>query len=133
MVPGFDSFSLREAGEKTRVLKVLLRNEKDGKSLPYNFNELSDGQRQLIVLYSLLYGVKGEGYCLFLDEPDRWAQDWDITVHTPVTLGVGLHAGQFQADLVLNARWSETYGTVPFGPAPQTLGTYTGITLGYRF
>ncbi len=69
----------------------------------------------------------------YLDGPDRWTARNDITVLTPITLGVGLHAGPFQADLVLNARWSETYGTVPFGPAPQTLGTYTGITLGYRF
>ena len=72
VIPGFDSFSLREAGEKTRVLKVLLRNAKDAKPIPYNFSELSDGQRQLIVLYSLLYGVKGEGYCLFLDEPENY-------------------------------------------------------------
>jgi predicted ATPase len=72
VIPGFDSFSLREAGEKVRVLKVLMRNAKDAKPLPYNFSELSDGQRQLILLYTLLYGVKGEGYCLFLDEPDNY-------------------------------------------------------------
>jgi predicted ATPase len=68
----FDSFNLLRAGEKTRVLKVLMRNAKDAKPLPYNFSELSDGQRQLILLYTLLYGVKGEGYCLFLDEPDNY-------------------------------------------------------------
>jgi predicted ATPase len=86
VIPGFDAFNLREAGEKTRVLKVLLRNAKDAKPLPYNFSELSDGQRQLILLYTLLYGVKGEGYCLFLDEPDNFValreiQPWLTALH----------------------------------------------------
>jgi len=86
VIPGFDSFSLREAGEKVRVLKVLMRNAKDAKPIAYNFDELSDGQRQLILLYTLLYGVKGEGYCLFLDEPDNFValheiQPWLTALH----------------------------------------------------
>lgn len=72
VLPGFDSFSLREAGERM-MLKVLFRSGSDAKKpTPYNFGELSDGQRQLIVLYTMLYGVKGEGYSLFLDEPDNY-------------------------------------------------------------
>lgn len=86
VIPGFDSFKLIEAGEKVRFLYVLLRNAKDGEPLAYNFSELSDGQRQLILLYTLLYGVKGEGYCLFLDEPDNFValreiQPWLMTLH----------------------------------------------------
>lgn len=85
-LPGFDSFSFREAGERTKILKVLMRNAKDAKTIPYNFDELSDGQRQLILLYTLLYGVKGEGYCLFLDEPDNFValreiQPWLTALH----------------------------------------------------
>ena len=93
VLPSFDSFSLRDAGENARVLKVIFRSEvqSPGSStfgnvsvsssssmgrytypLEYNFDELSDGQRQLIVLYSLLYVVRGEGYSLFLDEPDNY-------------------------------------------------------------
>jgi len=72
VLPGFDSFSLRKSGERTKVLKVLFRSGKNPNTLAYNFDELSDGQRQLIALYSLLYGVKGEGYSLFLDEPDNY-------------------------------------------------------------
>jgi len=73
VLPGFDSLALREAGEKTRVLKVLFRSGAQAKKpIPYNFDELSDGQRQLIVLYCLLYAVKGEDYSLFLDEPDNY-------------------------------------------------------------
>jgi hypothetical protein len=66
-------------------------------------------------------------------DPERWAEDQSIRVRTPITLGVGLHAGAFQADLLLNARWTETYGTIPFAPVPTVEGTFTGITLGYRF
>jgi hypothetical protein len=52
----------------------------------YNFSEISDGQRQLIALYCLLYGVKGEGYSLFLDEPDNYLalreiQPWLTSLH----------------------------------------------------
>ena len=73
VLPGFDSLSLREAGEETRVLKVLFQREPPPKEPhPFNFGELSDGQRQLIVLYCLLYGLKNEGYSLFLDEPDNY-------------------------------------------------------------
>lgn len=66
-------------------------------------------------------------------QPERWSETQAITVLTPVTLGVGLHAGPLQADLVLNARWVETCGTFPFGPQQVERGTYTGIVLGYRF
>ena len=101
VLPAFDSFSLREAGEKARVLKVIFRSAFQGSAfqerespglttfapgtssssssmarypypIEYNFDELSDGQRQLIVLYSLLYVLRGEGYSLFLDEPDNY-------------------------------------------------------------
>lgn len=83
---GFDSLALREAGEK-KVLRALFRSG-PGKSEPraYLFNELSDGQRQLILLYSLLYGLDGQGYTLFLDEPDNYValreiQPWLSALH----------------------------------------------------
>ena len=40
--------------------------------MPYDLMELSDGQRVLIALYSLLFGLKDEGVSLFLDEPDNF-------------------------------------------------------------
>ncbi len=66
-------------------------------------------------------------------EPDRWLEAKAIDVSTPVTVGFGFHLGAFQADLLLNARWTETYGTMPFGPTPLQRGTYSALTLGYRF
>jgi len=72
VIPGFSSFSLKEAGE-AKVLKVMLeRPGRDGRPMPYDFGELSDGQRALIALYSLLFGLKDEGVSLFLDEPDNF-------------------------------------------------------------
>ena len=66
-------------------------------------------------------------------EPDRWAEAKSTEVLTPVTLGLGLHFGAFQGDLLLNARWPETYGTFPIGQRTNERGTYSALTLGYRF
>ena len=73
VLPAFDSFRLPELSERTKVLKVYFRSGSQATTpLPYNFDELSDGQRQLIALYCMLYGLKGEDYSLFLDEPDNY-------------------------------------------------------------
>jgi predicted ATPase len=73
VMPGFDSFSLREHGEDARVLSVFMRaGSQNEKSVRYSFEELSDGQRMLVVLYALLNGLKGKGFSLFLDEPDNF-------------------------------------------------------------
>jgi predicted ATPase len=72
VIPGFSSFSVKEAGE-AKVLKVLLEQPGgNGRPLSYDFSEFSDGQRALIVLYTVLYGLKDEGVSLFLDEPDNF-------------------------------------------------------------
>jgi predicted ATPase len=94
ILPGFDQFSLREHGEEVRVLKVFMRSgSQNEKALPYAFNELSDGQRMLVVLYTLLIGLKGEGYSLFLDEPDnfislREIQPWLLALQNACGEGV---------------------------------------------
>ena len=73
VIPGFDGFSIKDAGEDVRVLKVLFEGEPlNGRPLVYDFAELSDGQRVLIALYALLFGLKGEGASLFLDEPENF-------------------------------------------------------------
>ncbi len=66
-------------------------------------------------------------------DPDRWAEDTEIHVRTPITLGCALHAGAFQADLVLNGHWSEPAGAVPFAPRPVETGTFSGLSLRYLF
>lgn len=75
ILPGFTSFSLKEAGESTRVLKALFQRPSErGKPIYFDFSELSDGQRQLIVLYTMVWGLANEGLHLFLDEPDNYVE-----------------------------------------------------------
>jgi hypothetical protein len=40
--------------------------------MSFDLSELSDGQRVLIALYTLVHGLRGEGLTLFLDEPDNY-------------------------------------------------------------
>lgn len=73
VLAGFNSLSLKEAGEDVRALKVLFdRPGGNGKPLSFDFSEISDGQRVLIVLYSLILGMKDDGLYFFLDEPDNY-------------------------------------------------------------
>ncbi|WP_088251575.1 AAA family ATPase [Fimbriiglobus ruber] len=70
VIDGFDSLTFVTAGD-VKVLKVLMARPEgqDGKPIVFDFRELSDGQRVLIVLYSLLHGSAGAESVLCLDEP----------------------------------------------------------------
>ena len=81
VLPGFDSINLAESGD-ARILKV--RYRASGKSKDYRFGDLSDGQRALIALYSLVY-LPNRRISLFLDEPDNYLalreiQPWAVAV-----------------------------------------------------
>ena len=67
IIPDFDYLRLVEAGE-AKILKVRFRNGDD-----YNFRELSDGQRMLIVLNTLLHCLPEDGTStLCIDEPENF-------------------------------------------------------------
>ena len=68
VLPGFDSINLRESGD-ARLLTVRFRVS--GKPKDYRFDDLSDGQRALIALYSLVFLPKHR-ISLFIDEPDNY-------------------------------------------------------------
>ena len=75
VLPGFDHFKFEAVGEKHRLLKVYFKNEQDRILIAYKFYELSDGQRMLIVLYTLLYAVCADPnrkLTLCLDEPENF-------------------------------------------------------------
>jgi len=72
VLPGFGSLSLKEAGEDVRILKVLFAKAKADKPLSFDFAELSDGQKMVIVLYTLVFGLGDERRSLFIDEPDNF-------------------------------------------------------------
>jgi hypothetical protein len=75
---GFDSLDLRKAG-RTRVLRaVFSATSAEGKRgskkqrIEFDFDELSDGQRALIALYTLLYCVIEADTTICLDEPENF-------------------------------------------------------------
>jgi predicted ATPase len=71
-IHGFHAFKLKEAG-RHKILRVGFTDE--DQTLPpvfFDFEQLSDGQRVLIVLYSLLFGLTGLNYSLFIDEPENY-------------------------------------------------------------
>ena len=79
VLPGFDSLSMVESGESARVLKAAFHSLAGDQRLNrYSFGQLSDGQRFLVALYSLLHLVEddrlAEGHrrSLFIDEPDNY-------------------------------------------------------------
>ncbi len=94
VIPGFGSFSLKEAGE-AKVFKVFIKQPGASvrEQIPFNFSELSDGQRCLIALYTILFALKDQGASLFLDEPDnfitlRELQPWLNTLKDLIGEGV---------------------------------------------
>ena len=73
VLPGFRSFSLKEGGENVRTMFVEFQTDDQASSRArYAFDELSDGQRVLVILYTLLYGLEDRGAYLFLDEPENF-------------------------------------------------------------
>lgn len=71
-IPGFHAFKLEQAGNH-RVLKVGFTGEdKNGSPIYFYFDQLSDGQRVMIVLYALLLGLQDLGHSVFIDEPENY-------------------------------------------------------------
>ena len=79
VIDGFDSLELKRVGRKARVLRALFSKALDdadsprkGARLEFDFDELSDGQRTIIALYTLLYCVVNKETTVCLDEPDNF-------------------------------------------------------------
>ena len=86
VLPGFVSFRLKDAGEEAKEMKVDFDHPgAPGKTLSIGFGALSDGQRVLIALYTLMHGLKERRPILFIDEPDNYVslrevQPWLATL-----------------------------------------------------
>ena len=80
VLPGFDSFAVDEDFEQgKRRLMVIFKNLDGAKSnvkgaapLKFSFDDLSDGQRALIVLYTLLFCALDADSTLVIDEPENY-------------------------------------------------------------
>ena len=82
VLPGFAGLKLSARTGDYRELLATFSSEGDGTSRAYRFDQLSDGQRALLVLYSVVFettpdsgspGVSADiSRTLFLDEPDNY-------------------------------------------------------------
>lgn len=93
VLDGFQALNLRKTGEESRRLRVTLKrgsSNSSGHAEPdYDFVELSDGQRALVGLYSLLHLGLSRGSTLCIDEPDNFValpelQPWLIALRERV-------------------------------------------------
>ena len=80
VIDGFQYFEFERVGENQRQLRVRIQD------VSYRLDELSDGQRALIVLYSLIHFAKDEDIILCIDEPGnfvalREVQPWLLELH----------------------------------------------------
>lgn len=72
---GFNEIRLERVSREVRALMVSFVDQADGSSpvrYELRFDEMSDGQRALVVLYGLIHLTRGQGYTLLLDEPDNY-------------------------------------------------------------
>jgi len=77
VLEGFIGFKLAKTGETSRVLKFEFEYEGDergtaARRFSLNFDQLSDGQRNLVALFTVLHSAVGADTTLCLDEPDNF-------------------------------------------------------------
>lgn len=75
-IPDFDSFAIEEDFEAgRRELRVVCRaasKRNSASTVKYGFEEMSDGQRALIALYTLLFCTLDSNSTLIIDEPENY-------------------------------------------------------------
>lgn len=73
VLDGFTNFKFDRVSEQNLVLKLRFAGEiSNTRPIEYRLGELSDGQKMLIALYTLLHGTKSEDYTLCIDEPENF-------------------------------------------------------------
>jgi len=73
LMAGFRYFRFAKVGERQHLLHVCFSKETDGRDgVEYRFDRLSDGQRALIALYSMIHHAKSQDYTLCMDEPENF-------------------------------------------------------------
>lgn len=70
VIDGFTGIRLQMVGRNTRAFT--LDFDENGQRFELGLDEISDGQRALVALYSLVHLSAGLGYTLFLDEPENY-------------------------------------------------------------
>ena len=86
IIPGFHSLTLAGAGKQGRTRDLVVKIEGPSQ-IPYavDFDDLSDGQRVLVVLYTLLLDIRRGSGLVLLDEPENYVslpeiQPWAVAL-----------------------------------------------------
>jgi predicted ATPase len=111
---GFLSLQFETVGSGTRILRANFLQEGE-KRVTYSFSELSDGQRYLITLYSLLHFVIAkDSNTVFIDEPDNFVSSREIQ---PWLISAEAGAEDHHAQLILIShhpeilnQWAREFG-----------------------
>jgi len=69
VLDGFNYFEFLKTGEMQRILRLSFSNDNDEHF--FRFSQLSDGQRMLIALYTLIFYARSEDYTICIDEPQN--------------------------------------------------------------
>ena len=69
---GFSRMWLKKVSDEVRALMVDQVGAKSGVKYDLRIDEMSDGQRALMVLYGLIHLTRGQGYTLLIDEPENY-------------------------------------------------------------
>lgn len=77
VLEGFRDYDFEPQGRGSHLLQFSFASPRRGR-VSFAFNELSEGQRALVVLYALLHAVSGEVSTLCIDEPENFLSPREI-------------------------------------------------------
>jgi energy-coupling factor transporter ATP-binding protein EcfA2 len=111
---GFQYLSMQPVAEAARILSVEFRSPSLKESVGYGLGQLSDGQKCLIALYTIVHFLIAKGSTIIIDEPDnflslREIQPWLTAVEEAIEEGQGQVLLISHHPEILN-QWAPTAG-----------------------
>ncbi len=132
VIEGFESLDLERAGQNIRILKARFA---PGSGVPpsspplrldFDFGELSDGQRTIIALYTLLHCAVAPSSTLVLDEPDNFLALAEIQ---PWLFGLTDRVDDEDAQVILISHHPELINYFAHGNASRFVRMGSGPTI----
>ncbi len=114
VLPGFEALNFEFAGPNRWLLRADFSHA--GARVMLRLMELSDGQRELILLYAVLHFLLQQGQTVFLDEPDNFVsldeiQPWLLSAVDVVDGGSGQLVVVSHHPEIFN-QWAVSHGLV---------------------
>ncbi len=78
VLEGFRDYEFERQGRGSHLLQFVFTSPRRRGRITFAFNELSEGQRALVVLYALLHAVAGTTSTLCIDEPENFLSPREI-------------------------------------------------------